>query len=103
MVANAMRDTTVRSLVIALSLAICAWNGGLTPRLDEVVPKLIDRPIAPQRRELVGWWTSPNTFVSSPSHGDQCGDEPIPCTPEPVTQQLRDPNNLGAGYVFGSK
>ena len=103
MVANAMRDTTVRSLVIALSLAICAWNGGFTPRLDEVVPKLINRPIAPQRRELVGRWTSPDTFVSSPSTGDQCGDEPIPCTPEPATQQLRDPNNLGAGYVFGSK
>ena len=49
MVANAMRDTTVRSLVIALSLAMCAWNGGLTPRLDEIVPKLFNRPIAPQR------------------------------------------------------
>jgi hypothetical protein len=102
MVANAMRDTTVRSLVIALSLAICAWNGGLTPRLDEIIPKLINRPIAPQRRDLVGRWTSPTTFVSSPSTGDQCGDEPIPCTPDPATQQLRDPNNLGAGYVFGS-
>lgn len=103
MVANAMRETTVRAIVIASSLALCAWNGGFTPRLDELVPKLLDRPIAPQRRELVGWWTSPTTFVYSPSHGDQCGDERIPCTPEPATQQQRDPDNLGAGYISGNK
>jgi hypothetical protein len=101
MIAGAMRDATVRSLVTALALAFCAWSGGFTPRLDAGPPRLLHRPPAPQRYP-VGWrQTGPGTLISHPLKGDQCGDEDLLCAPDPGTQTLRDPSSLGAGFTWG--
>jgi hypothetical protein len=97
----AMRAEASRPLVVALGLALCAWSGGFTPRLDDLVPKLVNRPVAPPRMTVVPAFTTAGSFVFQPVKGDQCGDEPIPCTPEVGQQQQRDPNDLGAGYTFG--
>ena len=98
MMAGAMRDATIRALIVALSILMCAWSGGLTPRLDLEVPALWGRP--PDPEVLPTHWveTSPGTQVRVPDTGDQCGDAELPCTPYPGKQALRDRDSLGGGF-----
>jgi len=99
-IANAMRDATIRAFALAISLVACAWQGGLTPRIDDVVPPLWKRPVSPAKRHYVWEQTGPQTLVMSPLGTDQCNDAPLPCTPYPSTQTLRDPSSLGAGFYL---
>jgi hypothetical protein len=103
MVAGAMREPVVRGFVLALSLVLCAWSGGLTPRLDEIVPKPWGRPVAPARRPTRWLEAGPGTWLATPQTGDQCGDEELPCTPNPGTQVLRHPDSLGGGFYPGPR
>jgi hypothetical protein len=110
MVAGAMREQTGRAFVIALALIGCAWSGGLSPRVNAVVPKLVGRPPAPTKANVVWAETGPGTRVLTPKApepktdqppqppDDRCGDAALPCTPYPGTQTLRDTHDLGAGF-----
>ncbi len=98
---GAMRDSTTRAFVCAIALVACAWGGAFTPRMNEVVPPLWGRMVSPKRVWLVSVPTGPNTVLYRPTDGDQCFDTPLPCTPEPRTTTLRDPNSLGKGFNSG--
>jgi len=97
MVADAMRIAHVRAGIVALSIGLCAWSGGFAFHETTTVPKLWGRPPAPPRAAVHN--TTGQTDVLVPSTDDRCFDEPLPCTPQPGIQVLRDPGNLGAGFV----
>jgi hypothetical protein len=98
MIADAMRNATVRVAVVASSIALCAWSGGYGFHETVSVPKLWGRPPAPQRAKTIHNLTD-QTDVLVPSTDDRCFDEPLPCTPQPGIQELRDPAELAAGFV----
>ena len=97
MIADGMRQALVRTAVVAFSLALCAWSGGFAFHETASVPKLWGRPPAPQRAKTVHNQTG-QTDVLVPSTDDRCFAEPLPCTPQPGIQTLRDPSDLGAGF-----
>jgi hypothetical protein len=102
MLANAMRDVTMRTVVVVFSLALCGWSGGLTPRLAVYADGLWERP--PDNEVVATHFvqTGPLTLVRVPDDGgERCGDAELPCTPEPHTQTQRDPDSLRAGFVYG--
>jgi hypothetical protein len=97
MVADGMRNAHVRVGVVAFSIALCAWAGGFAFHETVSVPKLWGRPPAPQRAKTTHNKTG-QTDVLVPTTDDRCFDEPLPCTPQPGIQSLRDPADLGAGF-----
>lgn len=97
MVADAMTNAHARTALVALSIALCAWSGGFAFHETVSVPKLWGRPPAPQRAKTIHNVTG-DTDVLVPSTDDRCFDEPLPCTPQPGIQVLRNPADLGAGF-----
>jgi hypothetical protein len=97
LLAGAMREATQRTLVFVFSLAFTAWAGGFAFHQFHL-PKWWGRPPAPPRVTTERLGSGPNTEVWVPKTGDQCFDEPLPCTPT-RPQRLRDPSSIGAGYL----
>jgi hypothetical protein len=98
MVVNAMSDSRSRIAIVALSIVLCAWSGGFAFHVNVSVPKLWGRPPAPQRTKTMHNITG-QTDVLLPTVDDRCFDEALPCTPQPGVQILRDPTDLGAGFI----
>ena len=97
LLAGVMRDATMRTLVLVLALAFATWAGAF--RFHQfALPKLWGRPPAPQRVKTERRSIGPATEVYVPAAGDQCFDEPLPCTPM-IRAQQRDSGSHGAGYL----
>ena len=96
--APAMRAASTRSLVLIGSLAFINWGGGFAFRASTTSPLVWGRLPAPKHIATTGTHT-PGDEVEVPDSGDQCFDAPLPCTPYPGTQTMRDPNDRGAGYA----
>jgi hypothetical protein len=97
--AELLKERTGQLLGLALGLALSMWTGGLSgelaargfwTKLPPVSrPRLEERELSPGLKALV-----------TLDGADICGNEPLPCTPYPVHQRLRRPNDLSAGFLY---
>jgi hypothetical protein len=101
MIAGMLSDARLRTLLVAVSIALVAWSGGFALHAPATMPKLWGRPPAPQRMKTTLTTIRRPTKIYVPSEGsgeDRCFDEELPCSPQQGAL-MRDPSRLGAGYV----
>ncbi|MFT3928192.1 MAG: hypothetical protein QM778_37030 [Myxococcales bacterium] len=86
-------------VALGLSLALANWAGGIRVGF-ELPASLTDIPpitpmAATKKVELSPGLISYVTLDG----GDQCSNSPLPCTPYPLGQRLREGKNLRAGFL----
>jgi hypothetical protein len=99
----ALRERAGLPLGVGLCMALTSWIGGFELGLPDRtrsthIPEL-EAPPAPVKKLEV----SPGlrVFVPDSARGeDRCNDFELPCTPYPARQRMRQPGDLGAGFLY---
>jgi hypothetical protein len=97
MLAPAMREPSIRPIVLLCSFVVALWAGGFAFHVDAREPKVWGRPPAPRRVATELLPAGSGNIISVPREGDQCFDHELPCSPFRASV-MRSPGSLRDGY-----